>query len=68
MVKLIEYNLVCEVGRLEAPGRPILFGTTTDFLRCFGVASVDDLPTVDSVKLEDFKQEAIAEAQMELDV
>ncbi|MBO4996694.1 MAG: SMC-Scp complex subunit ScpB [Lachnospira sp.] len=66
--KLIEYNLVCEVGRLEAPGRPILFGTTTDFLRCFGVASVDDLPTVDSVKLEDFKQEAIAEAQMELDV
>lgn len=66
--KLIEYNLVCEVGRLEAPGRPILFGTTTDFLRCFGVTSVAELPTVDSVKLEDFKQEAIKEAQMELDI
>ncbi|MDD5949357.1 MAG: SMC-Scp complex subunit ScpB [Lachnospiraceae bacterium] len=66
--KLIEYNLVCEVGRLEAPGRPILFGTTTEFLRCFGVASVEDLPTVDSVKLEDFKQEAIEEAQLELNI
>lgn len=66
--KLIEYNLVCEVGRLEAPGRPILFGTTQDFLRCFGVQSVDDLPTVDAVKMEDFKQEALEEAQLTLDV
>ncbi len=66
--KLIEYNLVCEVGRLDAPGRPILFGTTTDFLRCFGVASVDDLPTIDAVKIEDFKQEALEEAQLQLDV
>jgi segregation and condensation protein B len=66
--KLIEYNLVCEVGRLEAPGRPILFGTTTDFLRCFGVTSVDELPTVDSVKMEDFKQEALEEAQLQLEI
>ena len=64
--KLIEYNLVCEVGRLEAPGRPILLGTTTDFLRCFGVASVDDLPVIDTVKMEDITKEAMEEAQMEL--
>lgn len=37
--KLIEYNLVQEVGRLDAPGRPIMFGTTEEFLRCFGVSS-----------------------------
>ena len=66
--KLVEYNLVCEVGRLEAPGRPILFGTTQDFLRCFGVQSVDELPTVDVVKMEEFKQEALEEAQLTLDV
>ena len=66
--KLVEYNLVCEVGRLEAPGRPILFGTTQDFLRCFGVQSVDELPTVDVVKMEEFKKEAIEEAQLTLDV
>lgn len=31
--KLVEYNLVCEKGRMEAPGKPILFGTTEEFLR-----------------------------------
>ena len=35
--KLVEYNLVCELGRLDAPGRPLLFGTTEEFLRSFGV-------------------------------
>ena len=35
--KLVEYNLVKELGRLDAPGRPILFGTTEEFLRTFGV-------------------------------
>ena len=37
-----------EVGRLDAPGRPILFGTTEEFLRRFGVQSVDDLPVSES--------------------
>ena len=59
---------MCEVGRLEAPGRPILFGTTQDFLRCFGVQSVDELPTVDVVKMEEFKKEAIEEAQLTMNV
>ncbi|MBQ4233128.1 MAG: SMC-Scp complex subunit ScpB, partial [Lachnospiraceae bacterium] len=66
--KLLEYNLIEEVGRLEAPGRPMLFGTTEDFLRSFGVSSVDDLPVIDEVKLEDFKQEAIKEAELEFNV
>ena len=41
--KLIEYNLIRELGRLDAPGKPILFGTTEEFLRHFGVQSLDCL-------------------------
>lgn len=66
--KLIEYNLVQEVGRLDAPGRPILLGTTEEFLRNFGVDSTDNLPTINPVKLEDFKAEAEEEIQIRLDI
>ena len=66
--KLIEYDLVTELGRLDAPGRPILFGTTEAFLRHFGVASLDDLPSLNTVQMEDFKAEAEEEIQMKLDV
>jgi len=62
--KLIEYNLVQEVGRLEAVGRPILFGTTDEFLRSFGVQSTDELPTITPDKIEDFKKQAMEEAQL----
>ena len=66
--KLVEYNLVQELGRLDAPGRPILFGTTEEFLRNFGVQSTEDLPTISPVKLEDFKAEAEEEIQLQLDL
>ena len=66
--KLMEYELVRELGRLDAPGRPILLGTTEEFLRCFGVQGLDELPTVDPVRLEDFKAEAEEEIQLRLDV
>ena len=66
--KLIEYNLVKELGRLDAPGRPLLFGTTEDFLRHFGVHSLDDLPEMNPVQMEDFKAEAEEEIQLKLDV
>lgn len=66
--KLVEYNLVQEVGRLDGPGRPILFGTTEDFLRHFGIHSTDDLPVISPVKMEDFKAEAEEEIQLKLDV
>lgn len=66
--KLVEYNLVCEVGRLDAPGRPILFGTTEEFLRSFGIASLEDLPVVNAEKVEDFKQEAEQEIQLSLNI
>ncbi|HKL79462.1 MAG TPA: SMC-Scp complex subunit ScpB [Mobilitalea sp.] len=66
--KLLEYNLVCEMGRLDAPGRPILFGTTEEFLRNFGLQSLDSLPIMNPEKLEDFKLEAEEEAQLTLDI
>ena len=66
--KLIEYNLITEVGRLDAPGRPLLFGTTEDFLRKFGVQSLEDLPEISNDKYEDFKSEAEEEVQLKLDV
>ena len=49
--RLVEYNLITEVGRLDAVGRPILFGTTEDFLRCFGVSSMDELPSITPDKI-----------------
>ena len=66
--KLVEYNLVKELGRLDAPGRPLLFGTTEEFLRHFGVNSLEDLPSINPVQIEDFKAEAEEEIQMKLDV
>lgn len=66
--KLVEYNLICELGRLDAPGRPILFGTTEEFLRCFGVQSIQELPIVNQDRFEDFKAEAEEEVQLKLDV
>lgn len=66
--KLLEYDLICELGRLDAPGRPLLFGTTEQFLRCFGVTSIDDLPEINPVQVEEFKQQAEAEIQLQLDV
>lgn len=66
--KLVEYNLVKELGRMDAPGRPILFGTTEDFLRQFGVQSTEELPSINPVKMEDFKVEVEEEMQLKLDV
>jgi len=66
--KLVEYKLIAEVGRLDAVGRPILFGTTEDFLRSFGVTSMDELPVITPDKIEDFKQEAMEEVNIKVDV
>lgn len=66
--KLVEYNLVCEVGRLDAPGRPLLFGTTEEFLRRFSVQKLEDLPGIDPDQMEQFKEEAEDEAEIKLHV
>ena len=68
MNKLVEYGLIKEVGRLDAPGRPLLFGTTEQFLRCFGVRNLDELPAMDTVRMEEFREEAEEEVRTRLNV
>ena len=50
---LLERGLIESVGRLDAPGRPMLYGTTADFLRCFGLSSLAELPGVSSEEAAD---------------
>lgn len=64
--RLVEYGLVYEVGRLDAPGRPALFATTEEFLRRFGVGSTTDLPTMNPEQEEEIIQEVEEELQMKL--
>lgn len=66
--KLVEFGLAEEVGRMDAPGRPLLFGTTEEFLRRFSVQSLDELPTINPEQVEHFKEEAEDEAQLKLDI
>ena len=66
--KLLEFDLITEVGRLDAPGRPLLFGTTEQFLRSFGVKSLEDLPELNPVQIEEFKLQAESEVEMQLDI
>ena len=44
VTRLLERGFIDELGRAETPGRPILYGTTAEFLRCFGLKSLEDLP------------------------
>jgi segregation and condensation protein B len=66
--RLVEYGLIQEAGRLDAPGRPILFGTTEEFLRNFGVRSTDDLPSIQPDLVEEMKSEAEEEVQLKLNL
>ena len=50
LAKLLELELVAEVGRKHVLGRPILYGTTETFLRCFGISSLDELPALPSME------------------
>ena len=49
---LIERNLIREAGKLEAPGKPMLYETTEEFLRCFGFRTRSDLPSLDMNDLQ----------------
>lgn len=63
---LMNKKLICEAGRLNVPGRPIQYATTADFLRTFGLSSLEDLPEIDRVefsKPEQQKAESAGEAQ-----
>ena len=52
---LIERGLIKEVGKKEAPGRPIQFGTTKEFLKLFRLSSIAELPKLDEDEAERFE-------------
>lgn len=58
---LMNKHLICEAGRLNVPGRPIQYQTTPDFLRTFGLSSLEDLPEIDRVEFSKAEPEAAAE-------
>lgn len=60
--RLIERGLIDELGRAETPGRPILYGTTMEFLRTFGLKTLEDLPPLPE---KEVKQEETVEAEEE---
>ncbi|MBE7027940.1 MAG: SMC-Scp complex subunit ScpB [Ruminococcaceae bacterium] len=67
--KLLERGLIEERGRLDAPGRPILYGTTLEFLRSFGLRSLKDLPELEAVQLElDYDIEKAKEDNLQLEL
>ena len=65
--RLVEYNLVQEVGRLDAPGHPALFAITEEFLRRFGIGSTENLPDMDPVREEEIRVEVEEEMKVRFD-
>lgn len=61
VTRLLERNLVKEAGKLEAPGRPRLYETTDEFLKCFGFKSIRDLPMLDIQDLSELSLEELME-------
>jgi len=65
--RLVEYDLVYEAGRLDAPGRPALFATTEEFLRRFGVGSTEQLPEMNVEQREEIRSEVEEELNLRID-
>lgn len=63
--RLVEYDLITEVGRLKAPGRPSLFGTTESFLRNFGFKTLRDIPDLPAESIDRMEQMALADEEMQ---
>ncbi len=66
MNSLIDRGLIECKGRLDVPGRPMLYGTTSDFLRCFGIRDLDSLPKTTDEMMETFANAKLGEAEDEL--
>ena len=60
---LLTKKLIREAGRLNVPGRPILYETTPDFLRVFGLQSLDELPEIERVEIGAGKEQLTIEQQ-----
>lgn len=56
MYKLLEYNLIENVGKADAPGRPSMYAVTAEFLKMFGLSSLEELPELPRYKLDENQQ------------
>lgn len=56
LYKLLEYNLVEIIGKSDLPGKPSIYGTTNEFLKMFGLTSLEELPELPKYKLDENKQ------------
>ena len=69
MYKLLEYNLIQEAGKLDAPGKPTMYTVTTEFMKMFGFTSLDELPELPRYKIDENQQividDIIAEQKIE---
>lgn len=63
LYRLTEYNLIESAGKLDAPGRPTMYRTTENFLKMFGIKSLDDLPELPRYKLDENEQIVLEEVQ-----
>lgn len=54
--KLLEYNLIEEAGKLDAPGKPMTYKTTLNFLKMFGYNNLEDLPNLPKYKIDENQQ------------
>ena len=61
---LTQYELVCEAGRKDAPGRPMLYRTTQNFLGHFGLNSIEDLPQIESIPADEASVQAEVAASL----
>lgn len=61
MYKLLEYNLIENVGKADAPGRPSMYSVTKEFLKMFGITNLDELPELPRYKLDENRQIVIDE-------
>lgn len=59
--KLLDYNLIEEMGKLDAPGRPVTYGVTSEFLRIFGFGNLNELPDLPRYKVDENQQIVIDE-------
>ena len=65
--RLIEKELIKEIGRLDVPGRPILYGTTEEFLRQFELKDLQELPSLDLFGQDDIQENEMQEDKLEIE-
>ena len=66
--KLLDYNLIAETGKLDAPGRPTTFSTTNEFLKMFGLSSLKDLDSNKQIVIDDIVNGELPDDTAELEI